>query len=183
MRSFLVLPLVAALGLAACGSSGDADSNGDGEVSTGEMVAAASRMDSPRPGQYRVTMETLDFDAPNMPAMAREQMRNMMGASTQFTYCQKDQVEREASLKEMTDGMGQGNCAYNSFNSTGDTIALDMTCSPQGAGTMNYKMNGKMSEDGYDMTSEIEMTGMPGGGPMRMKQHMVSERIGDCPAG
>lgn len=182
MRSMIVLPLVAAFALSACGS-GEVDADGDGKISEAEAASAAARVESPRPGQYKVTVTTIDFSAPGMPAAALEQLKAFMASDTEFSYCQAEE-EAEQAVRNMTDNMGQDGCTYNTFTISGGDINVDMTCKTPAGETMNYKMSGTMSSAGMDLTSEIDST-MPqmpggGGGSMHIKQHMKTERTGEC---
>ena len=75
MRPIHSLPLAAAILLAACGG-GETDADGDGELSADEVAAEAEGMVQPRPGQYRTTLELVEFDAPGMPDSAKQQMQS-----------------------------------------------------------------------------------------------------------
>ena len=79
MRTINTLPLVAAILLAACGG-GEADADGDGELSGDEVAAEASGLIQPRPGQYRASLELLEFDAPGMTEEAKAQMQQIFAS-------------------------------------------------------------------------------------------------------
>ena len=179
MRVTMALPLVAALVLGACGSSGgSADSNGDGKVSAGEVAAAASKMDTPRPGKYQTKVELIDFSMPGMPAGMANQIKGSMTGNMDVTYCETGK-DRKESIKDMTDAMGRGNCTYSKMNVAGGSFDVDMTCtSPEGV-KGHYVMNGTMTPTSRDMTMDMTQD-MSGGRSMHMKSHVVSTRIGDC---
>lgn len=180
MRKLLALPLVSALALAACGSPESADSDGDGEITGEEAMARASQMEAPAPGLYRNTVEVLELEIPGMPAGVMEQAKGSFSGNMSTTYCQTVE-DSEKSLRDMTDGMGQGNCTYNTFDVSGGKINVAMTCSGDDGTSGNYKMSGAIASNGVDMTMEVDQTapGMPGGS-MHMKARVQSERIGDC---
>ena len=79
MRTSHVLPLAAAMLLAACGG-GEADADGDGNLSEEELAAEASGLIQPEPGQYSASLELLEFDAPGMPPEAKEQMQQIFAS-------------------------------------------------------------------------------------------------------
>ena len=179
MRVTMALPLVAALVLGACGSSGgSADSNGDGKVSAGEAVSAASKMDAPQPGKYQTKVELIDFSMPGMPAGMTNQIKGSMTGNMDVTYCETGK-DRQASIKDMTDAMGRGNCTYNKMNVSGGTFDVDMTCAGREGGNGHYLINGTMTSTSRDMPMDMTQA-MPGGQSMHMKSHVVSTRIGDC---
>ena len=90
MRAIHTLPLAVAILLAGCGG-GDADTDNNGAVSTDEVVAEAQGAIKPQPGQYRTTIEMLEFNVPNMPDSVKEQMQRQMGGQSEvtrpYTYC------------------------------------------------------------------------------------------------
>ena len=77
MRPIHTLPLAAAILLAACGGS-ETDADGDGELSADEVAAEAEGMVQPRPGQYRTTLELVEFEAPGMPDSAKQQLQQAL---------------------------------------------------------------------------------------------------------
>ena len=179
MRVRMALPLGAALVLAACGSSGgSADKNGDGKISTGEVAAAASKIDTPEPGKYQTKVEIIDFSMPGMPAGMMNQIKGSMTGNMDVSYCETG-GDREASIKDMTDAMGRGNCTYNKMNVSGGTFDVDMTCKDPQRGEGHYVINGTLTSTSRDMTMDMTQA-MPGGQSMHMKSHVVSTRIGPC---
>lgn len=179
MRFVLLMPIMTGFVLAAC-SSGGADADGDGKVAQEEAVGALASMDAPRPGQYRTTFEMQEFNMPGMPKGMIDQMSGSIGGNFSMTYCQTES-DNEDAVRQMTDNMGRGDCTYNTFEVSGNSFTVDMTCTPPDGGAGTYKMTGTTSSEGTDMQMEMQQQ-MPGmqGGPMTMKAHMTSERIGDC---
>ena len=180
MRVTMALPLGAALVLAACGSSGgSADSNGDGKVSTAEAASAVSKIDAPLPGKYKTTVNLIDFTMPGMPPAMQAQIKGRMAGNMEATYCETG-LDRKGSIKQMTDNMGRGNCTYNKMDVTGRSFDVDMNCTTPQGGKGHYVINGTMTSDSRDMTMEVTQDTPQGGGPMHMKSHIVSTRIGAC---
>ena len=181
MRGNLFLPLAGALVLSACGSSSDAPS---GPISPDDAAQALAKVETPRAGQYKATVELLEFDIPGMPTAQKDQMRSMMtGAMTQgHTYC-LSQEESETGAKDMAKKLAAGDCTFNDFKADGNSLHADMTCKGANGSHGNVKLDGTMSSDGSDMTMTMNQNSsdIPGGA-MNMKMHMVSERVGDCPA-
>src|SRR5688500_5415767 len=101
MRPIHALPLAAAILLAACG--GDADSDGDGNVSAEEAAAEAEGMVQPLPGQYRASIELLEFDVPGMPESAKQQMQQIFagGLAEGNTFCMTEEDAAKNGPEEM----------------------------------------------------------------------------------
>lgn len=181
MRSKLFVSLAAAITLSACGSSEDAPS---GPMSPDEAAEALSKVDTPRAGQYKATVEILEFDIPGMPQAQKDQMRSFMsGSLTQgHTYC-LTQEESEAGARDMATKLADGDCTFNDFNAGGNSLYADMTCKGANGEEGNVKLAGTMTDESSDMTMTMVQNSpeLPGGS-MNMKMRLVSERVGDCPS-
>ena len=182
MRTIHTLPLVAAILLAACGG-GEADADGDGELSGDEVAAEASGLIQPRPGQYRASLELLEFDAPGMTEEAKAQMQQIFasGRTEGTRFCMTQADVDENGPEEMVKNLAEGDCTMNSFNVSGGTVVADMQCPGEGGGTSKVHMEGEMTSEGSTMTMDMEQT-IPGMGATKMKMRVTSERTGDCAA-
>ena len=182
MRAIHTLPLAAAILLAACG--GDADADGDGDLSAEEIAAESEGMVQPRPGQYRATLELLEFDAPGMPESAKQQMQEIFasGLAEGNSFCMTEADVAENGPEEMVKNLAESDCTMNSFNVSGNTVVADMQCPGQGgSGASKVHMEGQMRADGSTMTMDMEQE-IAGMGATKMKMRVTSERTGDCAA-
>lgn len=183
MRISLILPLAAAVALAACGSK---EEDKSGPVSPEQAAQAMSDLEVPRAGQYKAAIEVLEFDIPGLPAAQKDQMKAMFaGAVTAgHTYC-LTQEEAENGAKDMAEKLAQGDCTFNQFNASGNSLQADMVCKDEKGLQGNVKLAGTTNKEGSDMTMEMsqKIPQMPGEGVVNMKMRMVSTRVGDCPAG
>ncbi len=181
MRCKMFVPLAVAISLSACGSSDDTPS---GPISPDQAAEALAKIETPRAGQYKATVELLEFDIPGMPTAQKDQMRSMMsGAMTQgHTYC-LTQEESEAGAKDMAKKLADGDCTFKDFKAGGNSLYADMTCKGENGEEGNVKLAGTMSRESSEMTMTMSQNSpqLPGGS-MNMKMRMVSERVGDCPA-
>ena len=183
MRLFHSAPLVAAVLLAAC--SGDADTNGDGTVSSEEVAAEAESAIKPRPGQYRTSFEVLELNIPGAPVELKQQMQAQMGgeagAARTSTYCLTPEDAAANGAEQMAKNVAQGNCTIARFDVSGGTLSAEMQCTAVNGATSHVVMDGQMTSTSstMTMTNEMDMAGM---GKMQMKIRANSERIGDCPA-
>jgi len=181
MRAIHSLPLAAAILLAACG--GDTDADGDGELSADEIAAEAEGMVQPRPGQYRTSLELLEFDAPGIPDSAKQQMQAAFeqGLAEGNTFCMTEADAAENGPREMVEQLAENDCEMKNFQVSGGSVVAEMQCPSEGGGTSSVKMEGEMTAESSTMTMDMsqEMAGM---GAMNMKMRVNSERIGDCTA-
>ncbi len=181
MRTIHTLPLAAAILLAACG--GETDADGDGSLSEEELAAEAAGLVQPEPGQYRASLELLEFDAPNMPPEAQEQMQQIFasGLAEGNSFCMTEADVAEGGPEEMVKNLAESDCTMNSFNVSGNTVVADMQCPGEGGATSKVRMEGEMRADGSTMTMDMEQE-IAGVGATKMKMRVTSERIGDCAA-
>ena len=181
MRTNHTLPFAAAILLAACG--GETDADGDGALSEDELAAEAAGLVQPEPGQYRASLELLEFDAPNMPPEAKEQMQQIFasGLAEGNSFCMSEADVAEGGPEEMVKNLAEGDCTMNSFNVSGNTIVADMQCPGEGGASSKVRMEGEMRADGSTMTMDMEQD-IAGVGATKMKMRVTSERIGDCAA-
>jgi len=184
MRAIHTLPLAVAILLAGCGGS-DADTDNDGAISTDEVVAEAQGAIKPQPGQYRTTIEMLEFNVPNMPDSVKEQMQRQMGGQSEvtrpYTYCLTPEQAAANGPEQMAKHMAQGDCTVARFDVSGGTISADMTCKGANNSSSHVVMEGEMTSTKSTMSVTDEME-MPGMGKVQIRTRATSERIGDCAA-
>ena len=180
MKPTIFAVATAATMLAAC-SDGNADTDGDGTVSTEELAAASQGMVKPQPGQYETTMEFVDMEIPGMNAEETEMMKSMMaGASGQsFSYCLTEE-EAARGFEKMARMSENDDCEVAQFNASGGDLSASMTCAMNGTDAQ-IEMTGSGTETSSDMTMKM-VTRSPEipGGEMRMTMRMKSQRTGDC---
>jgi hypothetical protein len=176
MRTIHALPLIAAMLLAACG--GKADDNGEGAVSNED---AAASMVTPQPGQYRTSLELLEFDIPGMDDQMKARMRSIVGGELAKgnTSCLTPEEAAANGPKRMAQNMAEGNCTFSKFAASGGTISADMQCTGDDGQTSHVLMDGLMTQTGSDVTMTMDQT-MEGVGQVHMKMHVKAERTGDC---
>jgi hypothetical protein len=179
MRTMHTLPLAAAILLAACGSDDEAAEGVAAEDAAAEAAAAVQL----RPGEYRVAVELLEFDAPALPAIAKEQAQQFYSSGlTGHTFCLTPEDVAGNGAEQMAKGLTDSDdCTIASFNVSGGSLASEMQCAMDGGVTSSMRLEGQITTEGSTMTMDSTQT-VPGAGEIRTKTRMTSERIGDCAA-
>ncbi|MCJ2188973.1 DUF3617 domain-containing protein [Novosphingobium beihaiensis] len=183
---------VLALPLAACGSKEEAKSESAAPsaaetagtpMSADEAAQAAARLERPRPGSYKQTIEVMDLQIAGLPENAASQMKGMIRKTDTHTFCITDE-DNDDGYKDMLQNAGQGgDCTYSKFDVAGGRLDAQMHCAMPGQGDAVMTMNGTVSETGSDVIIGMDVTGgQPPMGNMKMKMHMIAERVGDCPS-
>lgn len=179
MRKFLVLAAASGL-LAACGGGADdADADGDGKITMAEAAdKARDATIRPKPGQYRATMEVVDFEVPGAPPQAKDMMKQMMGRS--FEYC-LSQEDADKGFEEMAKESQDGNCSFEKFDIDGGKMDAVMVCSGDKGEPIRMTMDGMGTETSSKMTMTMDGA-IPGYGAGKMIMKTSHQRIGDCPS-
>jgi hypothetical protein len=173
MRPMILLPLIAALALAACNKPG-IDAKNESAESVAKKVAASDL--KPRPGRWESAMKIEKMDLPGMPPQAQAAMQKSLGTVKTFATClTPEQVSRPNAGFFGSPGSG---CTYQHFTMAGGKIDAEMTCSRE-AMQMHMTMQGTYSNDIYSI--RVNNQGAMGPGKtMSTTMAVDSRRVGDC---
>lgn len=177
LRRALLLSSLAAL--AACGSKQEEPSE---PKSVAEVKQEAAKLDRPRPGQYRQTVQIEKIEVPGMPSEAADRMKGMMQAAQVHEFCLTAE-DADKGFRDMFDQVGRDNreCTFTRFDVSGGTLDAQMDCKSAQGGSGVMKLAGKVSETESDITMSMDVKGgNEPMGAMTMTMHMKTERIGDC---
>lgn len=175
MKRIIMAALATAL-MAGC-SGGNADADGNGEVSMKEAAKKAEAEGlKPEAGQYKAVITMTGMEIPGMPA---DMAGHGAGMTTTTEYC-LTQEEVDKGFEEMMKRGQNGECAYESFNLADGKMDAVMVCkTPEGEARMT--MNGTVTPTSSDFTASMAMQ-VPEMGEGKMTFTAKHERIGDCPA-
>ncbi len=169
MRISLCLASATALALAACGSG---EKGGEGS----SILGGSSAM---QPGEWEMTIETLNVSAPNMPPEAMAQMKR---PPVTTKTCMSEEEAKGPKPETFTGNAGGANCKAEGFSWAGGKIKGKTVCSgPGGSGNMTMDMDGEYART--SMTVNMKMKTEQQGMAMDMETRITGKRIGDCPAG
>lgn len=173
MRRIIMAAAGAAL-LAGCSGGGNADADGNGEVSMKEAAKKAEGL-KPQAGQYKAVITMTGINIPGMPP---EMAGHGGGMTTTTEYC-LTQAEVDKGYQEMMKRGQNGECTYESFNLAGGKLDAVMLCKT-GEGDARMTMNGTATPTTFDFTATMAMkfADAPEGTMTFTAKH---ERLGDCP--
>ena len=176
MRRIIMAAAGAAL-LAGCSGGGNADADGNGEVSMKEAAKKAEAEGlKPQAGQYKAVITMTGINIPGMPP---EMTGHGGGMTTTTEYC-LTQAEVDKGYQEMMKRGQNGECTYESFNLAGGKLDAVMLCKA-GEGDARMTMSGTVTPTTSDFTATMAMkfADAPEGTMTFTAKH---ERLGDCPA-
>ncbi len=148
------------------------------------LLAACSggSSDEMQPGEWEMTMQMNEIDAPDMPEELRTMMQQQMGQPETSTDCVDEEAAANPMQSMFADGELGENCDFGDSNIEGGVIDVSGSCESQGApGPAEMSLQG--SYTATTITADVQMT-MDGGpmGEIRMAGTMNGERTGDCDA-
>jgi hypothetical protein len=171
------LAALAALSLAGC------DKADKGPKTMEQAKQEAAQLERPKPGLYKQSMTITKFEIPGAPPQMAAQMQAAMSKAQEHDFCMTEQMANEG-FRDMFDKVGKGGeCKYDRFDVTGGKLDALLLCENQAQGKGTITLAGKVGEEGSDVTVAIDQQG--GQAPManaKIAMHLVSQRIGDCPA-
>ena len=180
MRPILLLSAGALLtaGLAAC------DKPDKGPKSMEQAKQEAAQLERPDPGQYKQTTKITKFEVPGAPPEMVAQIRTMMeGQGGDLTYC-LSKADTEKGFEEMFRKGSQGDCKYERFDASANTIDAIMVCNAGAGGSARMTMNGTVSSTGSKVKVNVEQKNDKSPmGNANIAMELDTKRIGDCPAG
>lgn len=149
------------------------------------VLAEAGKLAEPLPGLYRSTTTFAGYDlpeaSPREAAIVRERMAGLAPQVREFCLTPE---EARGGFRDMLKAMQEGDCSIVRFAAADGKVDARMRCQGQGGVASQVTMAGEAAAERSRIALDIEQSGdaIPGG-RSRMRMHVVSERIGDCPAG
>lgn len=180
MRPILLLSAAAML----CASLAACDQPDKGPKSMEQAKQEAAQLERPDPGQYQQTTRITKFEVPGAPPEMVAQIRKMMeGQGGNLSYC-LSKADTEKGFEEMFRKGAQGDCKYDRFDASANTIDAIMTCNSGEGGSAKMTMNGTVSATGSKVTVNVEQKNDKSPmGNANIAMVLDTKRIGDCPAG
>jgi hypothetical protein len=179
MRS---MPLLAAAALLMVSVAGCSKAD-EGPKTAEQARAEAAQLERPEPGQYSQTTRFTRFEVPGAPKEMVEQIKTMMqGKGGSTTYC-LTKADSDRGFEEMFKKVGQGECKYDRFDASANTIDAILKCDTGNGGSARLAMNGKVSKTGSQIKVDVEQKNDKGPmGNANISMEVSSKRLGDCPA-
>src|ERR1700684_1398377 len=156
-----------AVALAACGKSGG-----------GAQSAAGGPAVQMQPGEWEMTVETVNLSGAGLPPAYAAQMK---GHKITTRNCITPE-EAAHPMAKMTQDRKNDQCNYSGFSFADGRIQGIISCGAGGgAGKTTMSMNGQYDGQNYAYTSRMTSEGR--GMDMTIDSKATGHRVGDCPAG
>lgn len=178
MRLLVLLAGVELLG--ACGpSEPDVDVKNASVGEVAKEVADASRGGGSmmRPGRWESTMQIESFEAPGMPAQAKEAMKRLNADNKVFATCLTEQDVKRPN--EDFFARTENSCRYDRFTMGDGKIDAVMRCGREGMNQV-MELDGSYSADSYTMRMSSKSAGAGPVGSVTMTMRVDAKRVGEC---
>lgn len=178
MRTILALTS-ATLVLSACSGDNASNAENDSSAKTSKRPKVTGSMRA-NPGLWETKITFTSVDAKSMPKQAKAQMLAAMGKGITVKNClTKEQAKNPGA--EFFGSAKDSQCTVEHMQVAGTDVAVSMMCKPDAAITIESKMTGQFSADGYAMDVKQKTSGTPMG-DFIAAGHVEGKRLGNCPA-
>ena len=173
MKTHLILG-VAALALAACGSSDKSGGNDSAAAAGGGGSASGVSLQA---GEWEMKTEVVNVTAEGLPPGIAEGMKKSASATTKTCMTEE---EAKGPKGDLFTGDKSGNCKSEGFSWANGKITGKTTCGDGTSGKTVMTMDGQYSGQSIDMTIKSQ-TDVAGRG-ISMEMRMSGRRVGECSA-
>lgn len=174
MSTKILIGACLTLALAACGGSETNETSDGGDTTGSETAASGGGAMQIEPGEWEVTSEMVNIEAPDMPPEVAAAMKQSMGEKTSSRQCI---TPEEAVGGEFVTPDPDAQCTKQGFSFAGGQMQGTMTCtSDEGKATIS--ISGRHSGTSFDMSSKV--TSANQGGSLTMESRVTGRRLGEC---
>ncbi len=159
-----------------------ADKDGNGFIDSKER-AAEMNYDAFIPMKAGLWETKFVFDDINVPTLRKAQKQQIMDAVAKSASSQSCLTEVDAKRPgaDFFGGNGAEKCVYKTFDVSGQTVNMNLSCAMEGMGTVEMALAGVMGETEFIYDSKLDVR-LPMVGTVAMKGRKTGKYVGSCPA-
>jgi Protein of unknown function (DUF3617) len=142
--------------LSSCG--GNADSDGDGKVSTNERATEMVRdgyLDM-APGRWQTKVVFADIDVPKLSMVQRQQIIESAGKETTRYSC-LSKAEAAKPGANFFGGAGAEHCTYTRFDLAGNHADMAVSCKMGGMGKADIDLKGVFAREDFSFDTKVNV--------------------------
>lgn len=159
-----------------------ADKDGNGFIDSKER-AAEMNYDAFIPMKAGLWETKFVFDDINVPTLRKPQKQQIMDAVAKSASSQSCLTEVDAKKPgaDFFGGNGAEKCVYKTFDVSGQTVNMNLSCVMEGMGIVDMELAGVMGETEFIYDSKLDVR-LPMVGTVAMKGRKTGKYVGSCPA-
>ena len=159
-----------------------ADKDGNGFIDSKER-AAEMNYDAFIPMKAGLWETKFVFDDINVPTLRKAQKQQIMDAVAKSASSQSCLTEVDAKRPgaDFFGGNGAEKCVYKTFDVSGQTVIMNLSCVMEGMGIVDMELAGVMGETEFIYDSKLDVR-LPMVGTVAMKGRKTGKYVGSCPA-
>ncbi len=159
-----------------------ADKDGNGFIDSKER-AAEMNYDAFIPMKAGLWETKFVFDDINVPTLRKAQKQQIMDAVAKSASSQSCLTEVDAKKPgaDFFGGNGAEKCVYKTFDVSGQTVNMNLSCVMEGMGIVDMELAGVMGETEFIYDSKLDVR-LPMVGTVAMKGRKTGKYVGSCPA-
>ena len=159
-----------------------ADKDGNGFIDSKER-AAEMNYDAFIPMKAGLWETKFVFDDINVPTLRKAQKQQIMDAVAKSASSQSCLTEVDAKKPgaDFFCGNGAEKCVYKTFDVSGQTVNMNLSCVMEGMGIVDMELAGVMGENEFIYDSKLDVR-LPMVGTVAMKGRKTGKYVGSCPA-
>jgi hypothetical protein len=159
-----------------------ADKDGNGVIDSKER-AAEMNYDAFIPMEAGLWETKFVFDDINVPTLRKAQKQQIMDAVAESASSQSCLTEVDAKKPgaDFFGGNGAEKCVYKTFDVSGQTVNMNLSCVMEGMGIVDMELAGVMGETEFIYDSKLDVR-LPMVGTVAMKGRKTGKYVGSCPA-
>lgn len=159
-----------------------ADKDGNGAIDSKER-AAEMNYDAFIPMKAGLWETKFVFDDIKVPTLRKAQKQQIMDAVAESASSQSCLTEVDAKKPgaDFFGGNGAEKCVYKTFDVSGQTVNMNLSCVMEGMGIVDMELAGVMGETEFIYDSKLDVR-LPMVGTVAMKGRKTGKYVGSCPA-
>ena len=159
-----------------------ADKDGNGVIDSKERTAEMN-YDAFIPMKAGLWETKFVFDDINVPTLRKAQKQQIMDAVAKSASSQSCLTEVDAKKPgaDFFGGNGAEKCVYKTFDVSGQTVNMNLSCVMEGMGIVDMELAGVMGETEFIYDSKLDVR-LPMVGTVAMKGRKTGKYVGSCPA-
>jgi hypothetical protein len=180
MRMGIALSSALILAMLAGCSGNDADTDGDGKISSDERAAEMSSDGylAMKPGRWKMQFVFKEIDVPRLGNKEKQDILSKASSEASGYSC-LSAAEASKPGADFFGGSGAEDCTYSKFDIAGNKAKMAVSCGMGGLGKAEMDMDGTVGDTQLDFDTNFRLS-LPLAGKMKLAGKLTGTHEGKC---